>query len=253
MVDFNYEIFNEKAVIYDKTRARYSNNYINLLCKEIYENKIKIAVDIAAGTGINTTILSKYVNQVIAIEPNKDMYKQLKRNILEKNTCLINTTAQHTTLLDNSVDLITVAQAFQLLDLKDTKKEFKRILKKRGKVILVWNSKETKNELCLETQKNIKKYSKVYKDDIHSVSFEKDSFNNFFKEQPRFYKFIDDGLNYLTEEEYIGRALSASYSLTNKDSKYNLYISDLRKVFHKYAQGNLVYFPLSTIVYIGEI
>lgn len=137
MVDFNYEIFNEKAVIYDKTRARYSNNYINLLCKEIYENKIKIAVDIAAGTGINTTILSKYVNQVIAIEPNKDMYKQLKRNILEKNTCLINTTAQHTTLLDNSVDLITVAQAFQLLDLKDTKKEFKRILKKRGKVILV--------------------------------------------------------------------------------------------------------------------
>ena len=80
---------------------------------------------------------------------------------------------------------------------------------------------------------------------IHSIIF--------FKEQPRFYKFIDDGLNYLTEEEYIGRALSASYSLTNKDSKYNLYISDLRKVFHKYAQGNLVYFPLSTIVYIGEI
>ena len=107
--------------------------------------------------------------------------------------------------------------------------------------------------MCLETQKTKKKYSKVYKDDIHSFSFEKDSFNNFFKEQPRFYKFIDDGLNYLTEEEYIGRALSASYSLTNKDSKYNLYISDLRKVFHKYAQGNLVYFPLSTIVYIGEI
>ena len=64
MVDFNYEIFNEKAVIYDKTRARYSNNYINLLCKEIYENKIKIAVDIAAGTGIILIFLIFYTKNL---------------------------------------------------------------------------------------------------------------------------------------------------------------------------------------------
>ncbi|WP_285814806.1 class I SAM-dependent methyltransferase [Thomasclavelia cocleata] len=250
---FTYELFNKKADIYAESRAGYSNNYINLLCKIISSENIVVAADIAAGTGIHTKILSKYIRKVYAIEPNNDMRKKLESQSINSNIKIINGTSDNTFLEDKSVDLISIAQAFQLLDLKKTRKECERILKKNGKVILLWNSKETQTALYSETKKILKKYSTIYNENIHSFCFKPDSFNTFFGYQPIFYKFIDDGVNYLTKEQFIGRALSASYSLIEEDDFYNKYIRELDRVFEEHAYNGLVYAPLSTIIYIGEL
>lgn len=181
------------------------------------------------------------------------MRKKLESQIVSNNIKVINGTSDNTLLENKSIDLISIAQAFQLLDLKKTREECKRILKKNGKVILVWNSKETQTALYSETKKILKKYSTIYNESIHSFSFNENSFNTFFGHQPTFYKFIDDGINYLTKEQFIGRALSASYSLIKEDKFYNEYVEELEQVFEKYASNGLVYAPLSTIIYIGNL
>jgi ubiquinone/menaquinone biosynthesis C-methylase UbiE len=49
-------------------------------------------------------------------------------------------TAENTTLPDNSIDLITVGQAFHRFDAELFKKECKRILKKDARVAILYNN-----------------------------------------------------------------------------------------------------------------
>lgn len=210
--------------------------------------------DIAAGTGINTALISKYCKKIYAIEPNRDMLNECYKYCQGINNIeFIEKTSEETGLSNECIDIITIAQAFQLLDLEKTKKECQRILKRTGKVILVWNSKETKNDFFYETEKVLLKYCPLYKRTIHVMDFSQNSFPHFFSKPPEFYKFIDDGVHFLTKTEFIGRALCASYSLTERDKEYESYILALNNVYNKFSINNLVYAPLSTIVYVGEM
>lgn len=85
------------------------------------------------------------------------------------------------------------------------------------------------------------------------MDFKQSSFSNFFSKPPEFYKFIDDGVHFLTKTEFIGRALCASYSLPKSNNNYNAYIDALDYVYDKFSVNGLVYAPLSTIIYVGEI
>lgn len=85
------------------------------------------------------------------------------------------------------------------------------------------------------------------------MDFKQSSFSHFFSNSPEFYEFIDDGVHFLTKTEFIGRALCASYSLSKNDKKYDAYIEALGHVYDKFSVNGLVYAPLSTIIYAGEI
>ena len=53
----------------------------------------------------------------------------------------IDAPAESTGLADNSLDLITSAQAFHWFNNAATKTEFRRILKPGGKLALIWNKR----------------------------------------------------------------------------------------------------------------
>lgn len=254
MNKLSYKNFDDKAQIYAQTRASYSNNYLNIFCKYLTLQADSYVADIAAGTGINTKLISKFCKMIYAVEPNKDMLNECRKYCQElKNIKYVEKTSEETGLPDKSIDIITVAQAFQLLDLEKTKKECQRILKTSGKIILVWNSKESKNDFFYETEKVLLQFCPLYKRSIHAINFEQNSFPHFFSKPPEFYKFIDDGAHFLTKNEFIGRALCASYSLFKYDKNYNAYIEALDHVYNKFSTNGLVYAPLSTIMYVGEI
>lgn len=254
MHKLSFKNFNDKAQIYAQTRASYTNHYINLFCEYLSDQPDSYVADIAAGTGINTKLISKFCKKLYAIEPNKDMLNECRRYCKgEENIEYIEKTSEETGLPNECVNIITIAQAFQLLDLEKTRKECQRILKKSGKIILVWNSKETKNDFFYETEKVLKQFCPLYKRSIHVIDFEQNSFSHFFSNPPEFYKFKDDGVHYITKTEFIGRALCASYSIFKDDKNYDAYISALNNVYDKFSVNGLVYAPLSTIVYVGEL
>lgn len=254
MNKLSFENFNDKAQIYAQTRASYSNNYLNIFCKNLTLQTDSYVADIAAGTGINTKLISKFCKMIYAVEPNSDMLNECRRYCQGlKNIEYFEKTSENTGLPDKSVDIITIAQAFQLLDLEKTKKECQRILKKSGKVILVWNSKESKNDFFYETEKILLQFCPLYNRSLHVINFEQNSFPQFFSKSPEFYKFIDDSAHFLTKNEYIGRALCASYSPFKYDKNYNKYIEALEHVYNIFSTNGLVYAPLSTVIYVGEI
>ena len=249
-----YENFDQKAHIYAQTRAGYSNNYTNIFCEQLSKQPDSYVADIAAGTGINTKQISKFCKKVYAIEPNEDMMSQCKIYCQSiSNVEFIQGTSDSTYLPDRSVNIITIAQAFQLLDLEKTKAECQRILQKNGVVILVWNSKETKNDFFYETEKILLKYCPLYNRKIHVVDFTPSTFSDFFAAEPLFYKLKDDGMHFLTKTEFIGRALCASYSISKNDTNYTNYVSELENLFDKFATNGLVYAPLSTVIYVGKV
>lgn len=249
-----YKNFDDKAEIYARTRASYSNNYLNLVCEQLSLLPDTYVADIAAGTGINTKLIAKYCKEIIAVEPNESMLTECRNFCSDcHNVKFVKGISENVPLADHSVNLITIAQAFQLLDLQQTRSECKRLLRENGKVILVWNSKETKNEFFYATEKILLQYCPVYSRNIHVVNFEQNTFSDFFVDTTQFFKFLDDGCHFITKSEFVGRALCASYSLCPHDEKYKDFIYDLENIFEKYSKNGLVYAPLSTVVYIGDV
>lgn len=98
--------------------------------------------DIAAGTGLFTQSLLERGYPVVAIEPNAPMRKVAATRLAHFRTVeCIEGTAEASTLESATVDLVTVAQAFHWFDVDASRREFLRILKPKGQVALIWNTR----------------------------------------------------------------------------------------------------------------
>lgn len=97
-----------------------------------------------SGTSILTELLLQSGNTVFGIEPNEDMRKIAEANLSQYPSFKsINASVEATTLSSNSVDFVTVAQSFHRFQSKATSSEFRRILRKNGWVVVIWNTRKT--------------------------------------------------------------------------------------------------------------
>ena len=131
----NRTLFTGKSDDYFRCRPGYPESSVRWLKERCSGEKV---VDIGAGTGIFTKVLLNFFSSVSALEPNADMQRCF-RDFLPDTVCLPGS-GEATGLPDNSVDLITVAQAFHWLDEEKFKAEAMRILRPGGKVAIVWNT-----------------------------------------------------------------------------------------------------------------
>ena len=116
--------------------ARYRPVYPEELYSYIFSfvKNFDVAWDCATGNGQAATALAKHFNKVIAtdISPN-----QIEHAVSAGNIEYIVAPADNSTIPDNSVDLVTVAQAYHWLDPVAFKKEVQRVCKPGG-VIAIW-------------------------------------------------------------------------------------------------------------------
>ncbi len=224
------------------------------LYSEVGITKESVIADIGSGTGILTDLLLRQNSYVYGVEPNKDM-----RNIAEKeltaydNFVSVNASAENTGLLDDSVDYITVAQAFHWFDRIKFKSECKRILKSQGKVILVWNSRDDKSELVMKNESINRKFCpdfKGFSDGMRGESPEE--YSDFFKDGICEYKTFRCDLMF-DEDSFIGRNMSALYAPERGDSNYEPYILELKKLYEEYSVSGSLCMPNITKSYVGEV
>lgn len=103
--------------------------------------------DVGAGTGLFTRLLlaqgSGSAFAVDAVEPNPEMRAQLETALEAEVTGgrlrVHDGTSEATSLASASVSLITAAQAAHWFDPPPTVREFRRVLRPDGQVLLVWN------------------------------------------------------------------------------------------------------------------
>ena len=157
--------FSILAQDYSKFRLGYSENITERILassfKKIHEMNI---ADIGAGTGIFTRSLSKKNPKTLwAIEPNDNMRNEGKK-FKDSKIKWIAGSAEHTTLPDNSLDLVTTASSFHWANTNKALAEFNRILCDKGIFTALWNPRitelskiETKIDSILIKKYNIKK------------------------------------------------------------------------------------------------
>jgi ubiquinone/menaquinone biosynthesis C-methylase UbiE len=125
--------FSSRVENYIKYRPGYPPAMLDLLKEKCGLTGGSMVADIGSGTGILTELFLRNGNQVIGVEPNREMREAAER-LLGKDPKFtsVSGTAESTTLKDQSVDFIAASQAFHWFDREQARREFLRVLKPGG-------------------------------------------------------------------------------------------------------------------------
>ena len=244
--------FSNRVENYLKYRPSYPGEIIPLLKTECALTSDSLVADIGSGTGFMAELFLKNGNTVYGIEPNAEMRSAGERLLAKYPKFLsVNATAEATTLSNHSIDLIVAGQAFHWFDDAQAKLEFKRVVKPKGWVVLVWNG------FLVETSALVRGYQELlmeYGTDYKEVNREIEDCDiaAFFSPnecgQARFpFKQVFDF------EGLKGRLLSASYAPEPNDARFDQMINDLREVFLANEENGRVDFDYETVVYYGQL
>jgi SAM-dependent methyltransferase len=100
----------------------------------------KTVVDLGAGTGKFTTKLVKTGASVIAVDPIAEMLAKISASQPAVKT--LPGTAAAMPLQDGSIDVVLCAQSFHWFADAQAMDEIRRVLKPRGRLALIWNSRD---------------------------------------------------------------------------------------------------------------
>ncbi|NHJ22164.1 MAG: class I SAM-dependent methyltransferase [Candidatus Lokiarchaeota archaeon] len=239
--------FSSRVENYIKYRPSYPLEIIDFLNKNKILTKDTVIADIGSGTGILTKIFLDNGNRVYGVEPNKDMRKAAENFLSEYDNFLsIEGSAEATGLDDNSIDLIIAGQAFHWFDVEQAKKEFKRILKPAGYVVLIWNNR---GKAGSEFNRSYDDFMLKYGIDYKEVRKNEKNVDRFYiYQKASFYNFQDLDFN-----SFKGRVLSASYIPLPDNPIFPKMIVELEEFFHKYQKNGIIRIEYDTEVYTGKL
>ncbi len=244
--------FSDRVENYVRYRPGYPAAVIEELKAECGLVPDDVVADIASGTGIWTRMLLENGNPVFGIEPNAEMRVAGERLLAKfpKFSSIVGT-AEATTLTDQSVDFVTAAQAAHWFHRERARREFVRILKPGGWLVLLWNERLTDSTRFL---RNYEQLLLTYGTDYEEVRHERttDAVNEFFDPVP----FQERTFDMRQEFDYAGiegRLLSSSYAPGPEHPQHAPMLSELRRIFDANAVDGRATFEYKTRMYFGRL
>ena len=246
------ERFTSRVESYAKYRPGYPDEILDLLKHECGLTPDSIVADIGSGTGKSFEMFLPHGNAVFGVEPNASMRAVAERLFQnESRFRRIDGSAESTTLLDSSVDVIIAGQAFHWFDLPRTRVEWVRILKPGGWAVLIWNARQLQTTPFLDDyEKLLLKFGTDYKEIRHEKS--EAGIEGFFAPEPFHFKsfpnrqvFDYDGLE--------GRVRSSSYTPEPDHPKFEPMMRQLKTIFDKHQNNGYVNFEYETRVFYGRL
>jgi SAM-dependent methyltransferase len=244
--------FSSRVDNYVRYRPGYPPEVLDLLKSECGLTPDSAIADIASGTGIFTRMLLENGNPVVGVEPNDEMRRAGER-LLESYSAFasIAGTAEATTLPDHSVDIATAAQAAHWFDREKARREFVRILKPGGWLVLLWNERRTDSTPFLREYEHL---LLAYGTDYREVRHERTTAEiaDFFSPSP----FRSSTLEMRQQVDYAGlegRLMSSSYTPTSDQANYDAMLRELRRIFDAHQIDDCVSLDYNTLAYYGQI
>jgi ubiquinone/menaquinone biosynthesis C-methylase UbiE len=244
--------FSNRVENYVKYRPGYPGGVIELLKSECGLTQDAVIADVGSGTGILSELFLKNGNSVFGIEPNAEMRRAAERLLQDYTRFVsIDATAEATTLETESAGFVTAAQAFHWFARSETKKEFARILKRDGWVVLIWNERRLDSTPFLQTYEDLLlRYGTDYAQVRHeNVTGEIDEF---FTPQPFAVKTLEN-VQYFDFESLKGRLLSSSYAPDQGHPNFTPMLANLEEMFAAYEHAGIVSFEYDTRVFYGHL
>jgi len=241
--------FTDRAEYFSRFRPGYPDSIIGLLEKEIGFDEFKDVADIGSGTGMFSKIFVRNSNITFGVEPN-DTMRQKAEKLLGKyfNFISIPGTAENTTLANESVDIITIAESFRWFDLEKAKTEFLRILRKDGYCILVYY--QLKNDTPF-----MKEFNKMLNSLKHREQSDKKAIDKCIEDfySPRKAKMKI--LSYEQELDFAGlKGLVLSYSIMPLEGElHKSALKNLKDIFDRNNLVGKVTIEYKIKIYFGKI
>jgi SAM-dependent methyltransferase len=148
--------FQAGAAAYERGRPGYPPDAITWLRAELDLRPGRTVLDVGAGTGKLTRLLVGSGAEVVAVEPVPAMRAVLERSVPAARA--LDGTAEALPVPSESIDAITVAQAFHWFDARRTLAEFHRVLRAGGRFALIWNRRRLDQPLHREISAVIEPY-----------------------------------------------------------------------------------------------
>jgi SAM-dependent methyltransferase len=132
----NAASFGRAAKAYERGRPPYPAQAVDWLLP----HQPRDVVDLGAGTGKLTRLLSRRGLQVTAVEPSEGMLAELMATVPE--VAAVVGAAENIPLPDASADCVLVAQAWHWVDVDRALPEVARVLRPVGRLGVVWNLRD---------------------------------------------------------------------------------------------------------------
>ncbi len=244
--------FSSRVENYIKYRPGYPPETLEILKQECELTKDSVVADVGSGTGILSGLFLRNGNKVFGIEPNPPMRlagEELLKSF--ENFVSIDGAAEATTLGPQSVDVVTAAQAFHWFKRGEAKKEFKRILKPDGWVVLIWNERLVDATAFL---RDYESFLLNYGTDYQEIRHEnvEPEIADFFapagfqlRTLPNYQHFDLEALK--------GRVYSSSYAPEPGHPNFEPMLSRLEELFNAHNQNGMVTFEYETKIYYGRL
>lgn len=243
----NTERFTEKAAFYDQARPSYALEFISWLAGRYALAPGKVVADIGSGTGKLADLLVKSGCLVYGVEPNDAMRRAGEANLAAaENFISLKASAEHTTLPDSSVDLVTVGQAFHWFDFSAFRNECRRVLKNPQAIVLVWNIRVA-NEQAQETAELLHRFCPRFTGFGGGAAALADQIDWFFDSDVAARHFAND-LRY-DREGFIARTCSGSYAPDEREEGYAAFVAALSELFDKFAVDGVMTIANETVAY----
>jgi len=227
----NTEAFTGKAQAYTNARPGYPDEAIEYICSLVKPDAV--FVDIGAGTGKFTSLIAQRGYEVFAVEPNADMREQLAVTIAPfSNAKIVNGTAEATTIPNDSIDVITCAQAIGWFDLDAFRNECHRIGKRDVIVVSLHNESPGDNHVPGSHRLTSKQAADIF--------FSNPTVREF--PNPIFY----------TRERWIQHNASISDNPQSSDAEYDTHTAKMNEIFDRKSMDGLLRIDLITKVYSGS-
>ncbi len=129
--------FGAAARAYERSRPDYPSEAIERLTQELEIDRAGVVLDLGAGTGKLTRMLTPTGGRVVALEPVESMRRRFSEVVT--GVPLVGGVAEALPFPDETFDAVVVAQAFHWFDGDAALREIHRVLRPRGRLALLWN------------------------------------------------------------------------------------------------------------------
>lgn len=245
------EKFTGRAAAYSAGRPGYPREIVDILRRETGFDHSKIVADIGSGTGILSRLFLESGNRVYGVEPNKEMRNIAERTLVDYPSFVsVNGTAENTTVLGASIDLVTVGQALHWFDSERTSTEFARILKLSGYLCVLYNDRNKESEFMKAYDQIIQKYAR----DRAKVPDVNDDYLSKFYSEGKYSKFLLPNYQTLDFEGLVSRLTSASYMPhASETATYSGLKRNVEELFISHEEKGRVKLVYDTSVFLGKI
>ena len=245
------ERFGDRVRDYVKYRPTYPDEVIDWILART--PGLQAVADVGSGTGIFSTLWLQRRLKVFGVEPNQAMRAAAEERLgTEPGFVSVAGSAEQTGLPDESVGLVTCAQAFHWFNHEAARVEFTRILRPPGYVALVWNDRDVDtDDFSNAYERLLQEHAPEYSQVVHRNVLASD-LEAFFAPEPMETVGFENP-QVLDRDAFNGRALSSSYVPNKGKPGHEEIMAALDEVFAAYQSGGVVRMRYLTRVYLGRL